>query len=112
MPQGVMLVDENNNPIGGTGNAVLTGVKAARPSASFSRPANATQYTGRSGVTLGDMVANSATAASVIPMTFSNCGQASRGGKLYRASIVTNDTTSTRTTNASFTLHLFSAMPT
>lgn len=72
------------------------------PQSSFTRPANTTQYSA------GDLVANSATAGSVSPLTFSMNGLG-RSGMVRRARI-------TKTTNAStaatFTLHLFDNEPT
>ena len=70
----------------------------------FTRPADTTAYAS------GDLVANSTTAGSVVPMEFKFAtkgqGIASR---VRRARIVTS---STSVTNASFRLHLFCASPT
>lgn len=70
-------------------------------SASFTRPANTTQYAS------GDLVANHATAGSVSPMTFvlpyaSNV-------KLWRVSLLRSSTT---VTDAQFRLHLYTDSPT
>ncbi len=69
------------------------------PSASFTRPANTTQYTA------GDLVANDATAGNVTPITFSLAAAAGRtsflalGASLRKSSNVV--------TVATFALHLF-----
>jgi hypothetical protein len=68
---------------------------------SFTRPANTTQYSAN------DLVANNATAASVVPMSFgiNRLGRAGiiRGVRLYKS-----DKTAT---SASFKVHLFTADP-
>lgn len=70
-------------------------------SANFTRPADTTAYAS------GDLVANSVTAGSVVPMTF-NIGY---GGALlvYRAKVLFNSATPT---NAKFRLHLYNSSPT
>lgn len=68
---------------------------------SFSRPADTTQYTG------GDLVANSTTAGSVVPLTF-NVG---RGGIRVKGAFITK-TDETDLTAADFSLHLFGSSPT
>lgn len=68
---------------------------------SFSRPANTTQYTA------ADLVANSATAGSVVPLTFST----GRGGLRVKAVYITK-TDETDVTAADFSLHLFGSSPT
>lgn len=73
------------------------------PSASFTRPANTTAYGA------GDLVANSATAGSVVPMAFSSARLSSGRGRIKRVRLFKDDETAT---NANFTLHLFSASPT
>ena len=68
---------------------------------SFTRPANTTAYTA------GDLVANSTTAGSVVPLTF-NTG---RGGiKILGVHITKTDETDV--TAADFSLHLFGSSPT
>lgn len=67
-------------------------------SASFSRPSNTTQYAS------GDLIANSATAASVSAMTFAGGNIVIRRARLTKSD---DDTTA-----ASFRLHLFSGDPT
>ncbi len=67
---------------------------------SFTRPADTTAYAN------GDLVANSTTAGSVVPVSF-NIG---RGGvKIVGARISKSNTT---ITNGTFTLHLFGSSPT
>jgi hypothetical protein len=70
-------------------------------SASFTRPANTTAYAD------GDLVANSATAASVVPLTFTTSRVVGQGTiarvRLYKSN--------PSATNANFTLHLFTSDP-
>ena len=68
---------------------------------SFSRPANTTQYTAT------DLVANNATAGSVVPLIF-NTG---RGGIRVKGAHITK-TDETDVTAADFSLHLFGSSPT
>lgn len=70
------------------------------PSATFTRPANTTQYAAN------DLVANSATAGSVAPMEF---GFSGRLGIVRRVRLF-KDTEAT--TAASLTVHLFTSAPT
>lgn len=65
--------------------------------ATFTRPADTTAYTAN------DLVANSTTAGSVVPMTFYFPN--TNGFKLWRVSVSANSATNT---NAKFKLHLFS----
>jgi hypothetical protein len=69
-------------------------------SANFTRPEDTTQYTS------GDLVANSTTAGSVVPMTFV---VPNRGIKLWRVSLLRSATT---VTDAQFRLHLYNNSPT
>lgn len=71
--------------------------------ASFTRPANTTQYA------TGDLVANSATAASVTPLTFEAGRGPGNGISIRRARLYKSDDD---ITSASFRLHLFSGDPT
>lgn len=72
--------------------------------ASFTRPADTTAYAA------GDLCANSTTAGSVTPLTFSNAVRASADGvRIERARIRKS---STGLTNATFRLHLFESSPT
>lgn len=68
---------------------------------SFSRPANTTAYTA------GDLVANNATAGSVVPLTFST----GRGGLRIKGVLVSK-TDETDVANSDFSLHLFGSSPT
>lgn len=70
-------------------------------SATFTRPADTTAYS------ISDLVANSVTAGSVVPMTFVIAG--GRSVKIYRAGIKFNSAT---VTNAKFKLHLYNSSPT
>lgn len=69
----------------------------------FSRPANTTAYAN------GDLVANSTTPGSVVPLEFAVAGSAGQGGKVNRIIIAK---TATSLTNAAFKLHLFAKPPT
>lgn len=70
-------------------------------STTFTRPADTTAYT------TNDLVANSVTAGSVVPMTFTI--PYGRGLKLWRSAVTINSAT---VTNAKFRLHLYGASPT
>jgi len=72
----------------------------ANPSANFTRPSDTTQYAS------GDLVANSTTAGSVTPMSFSTTWWNFR---IKRCVLTRSQATAT---NASFRLHLFSATTT
>jgi hypothetical protein len=72
------------------------------PQNSFTRPADTTQYAA------GDLVANSATAGSVVPLEWSMAGLG-RSGIIRRVRIYKS---ATATTAANFTLHLFTSAPT
>src|SRR3569833_86506 len=72
-------------------------------SASFTRPADTTAYAS------GDLVANSTTAGSVTPLTFTLGNTFPQGQlRLTRARIYKSGTTAT---NANFRLHLYEASP-
>lgn len=91
---------------GVTGSAPLPvqpGV-TVRVSANFTRPADTTAYAS------GDTVANSTTAGSVTPLTFSNVVRTAGGGGMVRRVKLRKSGTSI--TNASFRLYLFSATQT
>lgn len=72
------------------------------PFDSFTRPGNTTNYGD------GDLVANNATAGSVVPLKFSMNGLG-RAGVVRRARISKTTNTSTA---ATFAIHLFDAEPT
>lgn len=71
------------------------------PSYSFTRPANTTQYTA------ADLVANHATAASVVPMSW-GITTIGRSGIIRAVQLYKSANTSTA---ASFRVHLFTANP-
>ena len=71
--------------------------------ASFLRPANTTAYTA------GDLVANSTTAGSVVPMALAVARIAGGSGQILRARLRKSGT---GIVNARFRLHLFTAAPT
>jgi hypothetical protein len=106
--EGVFLVDSVlGDPISDTnpleGHMGQTGGHTARISASFTRPADTTAYA------VGDLVANSTTAGSVVLMTFALNRASGKGGMIRRVRL---RKTGTSTTSASFRLHLYSASPT
>lgn len=72
------------------------------PSSNFTRPADTTAYA------IGDLIANSTTAASVTPMTWTVARVTTGSGMVRRARVKTSATT---LTNASFRLHLYMADP-
>lgn len=71
------------------------------PQSSFTRPANTTAYAS------GNLVANSTTAALVVPLAF-DVSPCNARGKVRRARIAKSGTT---VTNAQFRLHLYSVTP-
>ena len=79
-------------------------MQITNPSATFTRPGDTTAYAS------GDLVANSTTAGSVVPMSF-QLGNAFGIGvfRLTRARIIK---TNTSPTNANFRLHLYQSSPT
>lgn len=81
---------------------VTIGNKSAIPSASFSRPADTTAYA------LGDLVANSTTAGSVVPMSLTVARVNAGTGQILRARLSKSGTS---VTNASFRVHLFKTAP-
>lgn len=77
------------------------GALAALVTGSFTRPANTTQYAS------GDLVANSATAGSVVPITLAigrGDGGAAKTGMIRRLRLRKSGTS---ITNASFRIHLY-----
>ena len=84
------------NPATSVGLTVL-------PSATFNRPADTTAYA------IGDLVANSTTAGSVAPMSFTVARVAAGSGMIRRVRV---RKTGTSITNASFRLKLYSTSPT
>lgn len=74
-----------------------------RSSATFNRPNDANVYAS------GDLIANSTTLGSVLPLTFALSRLPGFGGMIRRARL---RKTGTSITNALFRLHLYSALPT
>lgn len=72
-------------------------------SASFTRPADTTAYT------IGDLIANSTTAASVVPMSFPIWKAGSGQTRITRARFVKSNTSPTL---SAFRLHLYETSPT
>src|SRR6185437_974597 len=72
-------------------------------SANFTRPADTTAYA------TGDLVANSTTAGSVTPLSFTAPRYATGSGQVRRARLKKSTNT---TTNATFRLHLYATSPT
>jgi hypothetical protein len=82
---------------------MIAGRKTCQPSATFTRPANTTQYAA------DELIANSGTAGSVVAMEFTDfMDRNQRSGCIRRAKIHKSNTTNT---TAIFTLWLFSASP-
>lgn len=79
------------------------GGKIVNASANFTRPADTTAYAAN------DLVANSVTAGSVVPLSFTATRIATGSGKIRRAKLKKSGTT---VTAASFRLHLYASSPT
>jgi hypothetical protein len=79
-----------------------TPVPTATVAASFTRPADTTAYAS------GDLVANSTTAGSVVPMPFAVARSRRVGVKIHRCRLRKSGT---GITNASFRLHLYTSSP-
>lgn len=73
------------------------------PSSSFTRPANTTAYAS------GQLVANSTTAGSVVPLSWTVARVAGGSGMVRRATVRKSGTS---LTNAQFRLHLYTVSPT
>ena len=80
----------------------FVGGKATIVSANFTRPANTTAYS------IGQLVANSTTAGSVVPLSFTVSRINDASGMVRRARIKKSTTS---TTNATFRLHLYQNDP-
>jgi len=78
-------------------------VQISNPSATFTRPADTTQYA------IGDLVANSTTPGSVVPMAFT-LGNAFGTGQ-FRLTRVRIFKSNTSPTSATFRLHLYEKSP-
>lgn len=89
--------------VGSVRDAVRVAVDTiATPSANFTRPADTTAYAS------GDLVANSTTAGSVVPLSWT-AARIAAGNFLVRRARLKKSTASL--TNASFRLHLYAADP-
>lgn len=81
-----------------------TAVNGASIAASFTRPADTTAYAS------ADLVANSTTAGSVVPLSFATAANSSAaGGIVNRIRLLKSGTTAT---NGQFRVHLYTASPT
>lgn len=72
-------------------------------SANFTRPSDTTAYA------IGDLVANSTTAGSVVPLSWTAARIAAGGGIIKKVTIRKSSTT---TSSTSFRLHLYTSSPT
>lgn len=102
-PDGKTAVPVSVDVDGKVAVAGATGGYAANPSASFTRPADTTAYAS------GDLIANSTTAGSVVPMQFTVAREAAGSFMIRRVKIAT---TNASALNAQKRLHLYSAAPT
>lgn len=84
-------------------NLAAAGRNAILVQANFTRPSDTTAYAS------GDLVANSITAGSVVPMSFQVARNANQIATIKRVRLFS---TSTVLTNASFRVHLYSTVPT
>jgi hypothetical protein len=100
--QDVILLDSIGAAFG-TSNPLPSVGLTTRPTATFNRPADTTAYAS------GDLVANSATAGSVVPMQFTVARVAAGSGMIRRLRI---RKTGTSVTSALFRLHLYNVSPT
>lgn len=86
---------------------VVQASRSVNPSANFTRPADTTAYV------VGDLVANSTTAASVVPMqhacVVANIVTTTKGTFHVARAVLKKSTTST--TNAAFRIHLWGSDP-
>lgn len=84
--------------------SVVSNNSEVRIQATFTRPADTTAYAA------GDLVANSTTAGSVIPLSFTNAVRTA--GDCLRIERVRVEKSGASLTNAAFRLHLFELSPT
>jgi hypothetical protein len=96
-------IDAQEVSAGVFSNRVRASGYITNPSASFTRPADTAVYA------VGDLVANSTTAGSVVPMEFTVSRVAAGSFMLRRARLLK---TGTSLTNANFRLHLYTTSPT
>jgi hypothetical protein len=92
-----LILGAGENHIGAIGG------HTGRVTGTFTRPADTTAYAS------GDLVANSTTAGSVTPVSFTISRTTGAGGMIRRARIRKSGTS---ITNSQFRLHLYSASPT
>lgn len=97
------LVDNTGIPFHRDNPVPMTGATAVVAAAAMTRPADTTAYAS------GDLVANSTTAGSVVPLEFSAARVAGGTGRVRRARV---QKSGTGVTNASFALKLYTAAPT
>jgi hypothetical protein len=90
-------------PLAGELHLGQVGGHTATVSANFTRPADTAPYA------IGDLVANSTTAGSVVPLSLT-AGRIAAGGGVIRKIRLIKSTVSL--TNAQFRVHLFNALPT
>lgn len=88
--------------MGVNASSVLSGAAARTISASFTRPNDTSAYA------VGDLVANSTTAGSVVALSWANF---STSGSFYPVAVLLRKS-GTSTTNAQFRVHLYSVAPT
>jgi hypothetical protein len=86
-----------------TNPAFVAGELVSTPSANFNRPADTTAYAS------ADLVANTVTAGSVTPLSWTAPRYATGSGHVRRVRFKKSQTT---TTNAIFRLHLYTSSPT
>ena len=107
---GPYVVDESGNAVlltsltAPASDAIQRVGAIATPSASFAVPNSAATYA------IGDLIANSATAGSVTPLSFANVARVAAGAAAIIKARLTK--TGTGIVGAAFRLHLYSALPT
>lgn len=103
--RGVIQYDGNENlgQAAGENHLGEVGNPLATPSANFTRPADTTAYAS------GDLVANSVTAASVVPLSWTAAARVAAGSFLVRRARLKKSTTGV--TAATFRLHLYTSDP-
>ena len=105
IPQPFAMVSGGSAPcvIGSAGGSLATGSVFVTPSFTTTRPADTTAYA------LGDLVANSATAGSVVPLSWTVTGSTTGSAWIFKASI---NASNTALVNDVFVLHLYKTAPT
>lgn len=97
-----MALTDSTGASGSEAHIGNVGGHSTRVTTTFTRPADTTAYAS------GDLVANSTTAASVVPLTMA-VGRVDGGSGMIRRGRIRKSGTST--TNASFRIHFFRAVP-